>query len=87
MTDPDDLESKRSELRLRARQLSRQGPDITQWLEEELAKADDSLTLRAIDVELTTRERERYKSGNTRWVIGFVWIFVIVVILAHAITR
>lgn len=85
MTD-DDLEARRSELRLRARQLSKEGPDLTQWLEEEIAKADNSLALRAVEVELATRQREQGKSSNTRWLAGFVWIFVIVVIVAHALS-
>lgn len=83
----DELEAKRSELRLRARQIGKEGPDLIQWLEEELAKADNSLALRAVEVELATRGREYSKSSNTRWLVGFVWIFVIVVIVAHALSR
>ncbi len=82
-----DLDAKRAELRLRARNLSEQGVDLTQWLEDKLAEAEDELGLAAIDVELTTRERERAMSYNTRWVVGIFWIFIIVVIIVHAASR
>lgn len=82
-----DLDAKRAELRLRAKNLSEQGVNLTQWLEVELAKAEDELELAAIDVELTTREREQGKSTNARWIVGIIWVFVIAVIIVHAISR
>ena len=82
-----DLDARRAQLRLRAEQLRDRGLDLTQWLEDELVKAEDEATIAAIDVELTTREREHRQAHNTRWLIRIVWIFVIVVILAHALSR
>ena len=82
-----DLDAKRAELRLRAKKLSERGVDLTQWLEDELAKAEDELEIAAIDVDLTTRERERGMSYNTRWLVGIFWVFIIVVIIVHAISR
>ena len=82
-----DLDAKRAQLRLRAERLRDRGLDLTKWLEDELATAEDESGIVAIDIELTTREREHYQSRNSRWLVRLVWIFVIVVILAHALSR
>ena len=79
--------AKEDELRERAHALKERGTDVTQWLEDELAKAQDALELAAIDVELTTRELERNKRTNTRWLVGIFWVFVIAVIIVHALSR
>ncbi|MFY0613751.1 MAG: hypothetical protein JXQ99_19625 [Hyphomicrobiaceae bacterium] len=84
MTDQSD---KVEELRRRARALKERGADVTQWLEDELAKAGDEAGLVAVDVELTRRELDQGKRRNTRWLVGGFWIFVVVVIIAHALTR
>lgn len=82
-----DRAAKEEELRRRAGELKERGVDVTQWLEDELPKAQDALELAAIDVELTTRELERNKRTNTRWLVGIFWVFVIVVIIVHALSR
>ncbi len=82
-----DLDARRAQLRLRTDKLRERGLDLTDWLEGELATAEDDLAIAAIDVELTTREREYGQTLNARWVIRIVWVFVIVVILAHVISR
>ncbi len=82
-----DLDARRAQLRLRTDELRDRGLDLTHWLEEELATAEDDLAIAAIDIELTTREREFAQTRNARWIIRIVWVFVIVVILAHVISR
>jgi hypothetical protein len=82
-----DLDAKRSDLRRRAEQLRERGVDVTQWLEHELGKAQAELELAAIDVELTTRERESGKLSNARWIAKIFWVFAIVVILVHFLNR
>lgn len=81
-----ELDSKRAQLRLRADKLRERGLDLTRWLEDELEAADSELAVAAIDIELTTREREHSQTLGARWVIRIVWVFVIVVILVHAIS-
>ena len=78
--------AKEADLRQRARALKARGNDVTQWLEEALAKAQTDTALMAVEVELAARELERGKLINTRWLAGFAWIFVIVVIIAHALS-
>lgn len=82
-----DQTAKQEELRQRARALEERGIDVTQWLEEQLAREPTEAELTALEVELAAREMERGKLLNTRWLIGFVWIFVLVVIIVHYVSR
>jgi hypothetical protein len=78
--------AKEEELRQRARALAEKGEDVTGWLEEQLTKIETDTGLTALEMELAARERIRTGQFSRRWLIGFVWVFVLVVIIVHALS-